>query len=153
VTNIIANYRLISLLTSSSKICEKAIYKRLLGHITTKNLPVNEQFVFKSKLSAEMASYSLIEILDARNNRRLVGGIVCDLEMAFDCVNHSILLAKLKFYGISGKAYTVIKYQLENKHHRVTLNNKCFNFYSSWGVMKYGFPQGSILGPLFFGSE
>jgi hypothetical protein len=45
VTNNIANYRLISLLTSSSKISEKAIYKKLLEHITTKNLPVNEQFV------------------------------------------------------------------------------------------------------------
>lgn len=71
MTNIIANYRLISLLTSSSKICEKAIYDRLLGHITTENLPVNEQFVFKAKLSTEMASYSLIEILDALNNKRL----------------------------------------------------------------------------------
>lgn len=150
MTNNIANYRLISLLTSSSKISEKAVYERLLEHISTKNLPVNEQFVFRSKLSTEIASYNLIEILDALNNKRLVGGIVCDFEMAFDCVNHSILLAKLKFYGVSGNAYTLIKYHLENKHHRVTLNNECFNSYSSWGVMKYGVLQG--LGTLIFGS-
>ena len=49
-------------------------------NITTKNLLVNEQFDFKSKLPTEMASCDLLEILDAFNNNTLVGGIFCDLE-------------------------------------------------------------------------
>jgi len=44
------------------------------------------------------------EILNAMNNKLLVGGIFCVLEKAFDCVNHDILLCKFKFYGINDKA-------------------------------------------------
>ena len=34
------------------------------------------------------------------NNKLLVGGIFCDLEKAFDSVDHDIIFFKLKFYGI-----------------------------------------------------
>ena len=38
----------------------------------------------------------------------MVGGLFCDLQKAFDCVNHNILSTKLDFYGIVGTPYTVI---------------------------------------------
>ena len=34
------------------------------------------------------------------NNKLLVGGIFCDLEKAFDSVDHDIIFFKFKFYGI-----------------------------------------------------
>jgi hypothetical protein len=92
------------------------MYFTVTGSVTNNNILVNEQFGFRSKLSTEKATYNLInEILEALNNKRKVGGIFFDLEKAFDCVNHNILLSKLQFYEIKDTMYTLIKSYLENR--------------------------------------
>ena len=54
--------------------------------------------------STVKATFNLIiEILDSLNNNKKNGGIFCDLQRAFVCVNHDILLSKLGFYGVRGK--------------------------------------------------
>jgi len=71
----------------------------------------------------------------ALNNKRIVGGIFFDLEKAFDCVNHDILLAKMEYYGIRGGVmYTLIKFYLENRHQRVKFNNTL----SEWDKINVG---------------
>jgi Notch-like protein len=82
--NDVTNYRPISLLTSFSTIFEKMIYGRLLKHVTNHNILVEEQFGFTTSSSTDKASYKLIDkILNALNNRMMVGGIFCDLQKAF----------------------------------------------------------------------
>jgi hypothetical protein len=64
--------------------------------------------------------------------------VLCSLEKAFDCVDHNILLSKLKFYGVTGKTFPLIKSYLEDRHQRVILNDKyaSHNTYSDWGDNK-----------------
>jgi hypothetical protein len=52
-----------------------------------------------------MATHILLKnILSCLEDKNYVGGLFCDLQNAFDCVNQNILLEKMEFYGISGMA-------------------------------------------------
>jgi len=86
------------------------------------------------------------------NKILLVGGIFCDLGKAFDCVNHDILLFKLKFYGISDKYLLLYQSYVGNRYYRTAIYNdsKNGNKVSNWAKVRHGVPQGSILGTLLF---
>jgi len=46
----------------------------------------------------------------------MAGSIFCDLKKAFSSVNHDILLSKLPYYGINGKAKLILKSYLQNRY-------------------------------------
>ena len=80
-----------------------------------------------------------------------MGGIFCDLQKAFDCVNHDILLEKMKYYGITGTAYKLMQSYLGKRYQRTVIKEKNSNkLLSSWKIIKHGVPQGLVRGPLLF---
>ena len=69
-----------------------------------------------------------------------------DLSKAFDTLDHTILLHKLRYYGVQGSALSWFKSYLTNRYQYVEIDGTK----SSTQMLKTGVPQGSVLGPLLF---
>ena len=142
-----SNYRPISLLSNINKIYEKIIYKRLYSFLNHHNCIYDLQFGFREYHSTNHALLSLTEnIREALDNNSFACGIFIDLQKAFDTVDHTILLQKLNFYGIRGLSNDWFKSYLTNRKQFVSIDG----FQSEIKSMKFGVPQGSVLGPLLF---
>ena len=72
--------------------------------------------------------------------------VFLNLSKAFDTLNFDILLSKLRYYGVSGVAFDVMKTYLTGQKQYVIFGETKSNFTNT----TMGIPQGSILGPLLF---
>ena len=119
------------MLSSFSKVFEKVMYNQLQDHLIKFNILAKEQFGFRIKSSTDKAIYKLTnEALKALNNKFAVGGIFY-LEKAFDCLNNKILMSKLQFYGITGKAKSWLESYFTNRYQRVQMSDEDTNL-SAW---------------------
>ena len=68
------------------------------------------------------------------------------MKKAFDTVDHSILIDKLRQYGLNEQTLNYLTSYLENRSQRCFVNGHLSQKVS----VRCGVPQGSILGPLLF---
>ena len=72
--------------------------------------------------------------------------LLTDLSKGFDCLPHDLIIAKFRAHGFDKASLRLMHSYLSDRYQSVKINNS----YSLWSLIKYGVPQGSILGPILF---
>ena len=137
------NFRPISVLPTVSKLFERIMDKQ----IVTYNTPFLCSLLcgFRKGYSAQNALVRLLEKFKiSLDEGGKAGAVLMDLSMAFDCIRHYLLIAKLHANGFSHTASKLMNDYLTNRQQRVKVNGS----FNSWKDLRRGVPQGSVLGPL-----
>ena len=140
-----ASYRPVALLPALSKVLERVVHEQLLGFMEEK-FP-NCQHGFRPKRNttgAIIASHGAW--MRARSRGEVLGIAAYDLSAAFDTLDHDKLLSKMDGLGVRGRASSWFRHYLSNRSQSVVYNGS----HSDYLPIKYGVPQGSILGPALF---
>ena len=144
---LVNNYRPISLLPLPCKMLEKIVHSRVYGFLSRENVLTNAQGGFRRGHSTvnTLACFTddIRRELNVGNNT--IAAFI-DLRKAFDTVDHSVLLLKIKHYGINSDNYHWFENYLDDRFQTVFANG----ILSTKEKITCGVPQGSILGPLLF---
>ena len=137
-----SSWRPISLTSHLGKVIERVIDIRLRS---SDILDINEQqFGFQAGKSTFHCLYKLYHDILAMKNLPIA--TVYDLEKAFNSVDQTLLLSKLKHSGLNGPRFATIKSFLSNRKVSIQVND----FIAMSFVPLNGLPQGAVLSPLLF---
>ena len=142
------NYRPVSNLTFMSKVVERMVSGQLIEYMNSCDLMPTLQSAYRRHHSTETALLRVIsDILGAIDNGKVTLLGLLDLSAAFDTVDHSILLDRLRIaFGMDGVVLDWITSFLKDRTQQVYYLGKL----SSIGQLDCSVPQGSALGPLLF---
>lgn len=146
--NIFSNYRPVSNLPFLSKVLERIVLSQLLTHLNSNSLLDVFQSAYRKKHSTETALLKITsDILKSIDSGDVSVLALLDLSAAFDTIDHKILLKRLNItFGISDRVLNWVESYLSNRYQEVKINDKT----SDPQLLKYGVPQGSVLGPVLF---
>ena len=119
---------------------EKIIYFPIMAALESHNLISSFQFGFCCKHIR-----TIHDMASSLKNCSSVYCLLLDFSKAFGSVPHERLLLKLHAIGIRGNLLQWIGCFLTSRLQRVVINEK----FSSWLLVQFGVPNGSILDPLF----
>lgn len=139
-------FRPISRLPFLLKILEKIVFTQLISYLNHNNICEKFQSGFRTLHSTETALMKVAnDLILAADPGDCSVLILLDLTLAFDAVDHTILLGRLEqWVGISGLALNCS--YLSNRTFSVTIGS----YTSSVADISCGVPPGSFLGSLLF---
>ncbi|GFW46649.1 probable RNA-directed DNA polymerase from transposon BS [Trichonephila clavipes] len=141
------NYRLISLLSSLSKVYEFVLLNRLNQHCIARNIIIPEQHSFVTQCSTVTQLLRVTELIHhGFQNNQATGMLFVDIAKAFDKIWHDGLLSKMMRLGFSDQLMKIIHSYLNSHEFRVRVENSLFTPH----LILSGIPQGSLLGPKLF---
>ena len=144
----LSNYRPISHLSYLSKLTERLVKNRLVDHLNENNLMNSFQSAYTKFNSTETTLLAVHDhIIRAMSQQQVTGLCLLDLSAAFDTIDHTILLHRLKsWFGLTDTVLSWIQSYLSSRSFTVDING----IKSPPSKLLYGVPQGSVLGPLLF---
>ena len=145
---IFKNYRPVSNLSFISKLVERVVCVQLVEHLKSNNLYEIFQSAYRQLHSTETALLRVQnDLLQAVDNEGGAILVLLDLSAAFDTIDHQKLLNLLnQSFGIRGVALKWFESYLKDRTQTVQIGS-CT---STPVTLKYGVPQGSVLGPILF---
>ena len=110
------NYDPVSLLSVVSKVFEKLVSNRIVGHLEKCGLFSDFQYGFRSSRSTtDLLTVASDRIARDFNRSGANRAVALDISKAFDRVRHAGLLHKFKSDGISGQISSLISSFLSNR--------------------------------------
>ena len=141
------NYGPISLLQLALKVLERIVIEQTMDFLDKHNILYKFQSGFwKNHSTGFYLSYLTNKISKGFDSGSLTGMILIDLQKAFDTIDHNILLLKIPSLRFSHEVIDWYKSNLSSRKFHVNFRDK----FSTSADLRFGVPQGSILGPLLF---
>lgn len=143
----VENYRPVAQESIACLIIEKVLAEHIFSFLSAKGLLDENQHGFtKGKSTATQLVRMTQDWAMYGNSKTSFDCVYFDFSKAFDRVNHSLLLGKLRHVGVDFKTLRWISSYLQNRTFCVNIDGK----FSTLGLCPSGVPQGSVLGPLLF---
>jgi hypothetical protein len=135
-------------LTFTSKLTERVVAKQVKEHTAINELDAKFQSAYRENHSTETALLKVqSDMLSAMDKNKICILVLLDLSAAFDTVNHTYLLDRLKSnFGLSGTVVEWFSSYLSGRTQSVLIDGVS----SVAKDLKCGVPQGSVLGPWAF---